>query len=197
MNFWAVATIASGGVFTGLVAGNLITRKILKKKYEEDLEKTRRYYRDKEKTVEKEPEEKFYVRNESPAEEDKKIYKRVSEEYSKRSEEEEMTSTTNSDYIEYDNSPYVITSEEYNQAMIAGETVCDLYWSGGANLRDSDGNEIDIPSTIGQYAIDYLAQKGRDEPAVYVHNPAVNIYYEVNWDFLTPNNTGSSHRNQW
>jgi hypothetical protein len=198
--------IAAGGFaagcafFAGLVIGNILTKKKLKAKFEEEAELIRKYYKNKEEANDekpKEPEKPIEPHIEAPEE-----FEEVLSGYSSSASGEEEAQHIKTNSTEFDNDyedgldPFLITCDEYGMFQDPDYVNANLYWRGGNDLYDEDGNLVDIASTIGYGAIDELMKHKDDDPYIYVRNPRIKVDYEVVWDYLTPRNTGSDHDNR-
>lgn len=187
----------------GVAVGSAVTWKIVKTKYErivqEEIDSVKKEYNNliglakKEKTVQNEKEdgtsdeEEYYPDDD---ERDLTEHERQMVEYYKLTSRYRGSSDTENgkegdegeeekpDDELYDNGPYVISPEDFNNSPGYSCQPLDYYSDG--ILADGWGIEVDIDDTIGEEALKHFDEYVDD--VVYVRNEAKEIDYEVTRD---------------
>lgn len=129
------------------------------------------------------------------------IYKNLEKEFAEKSPVQEwmfehagdeMSVIPNIDYSRYskadlgelskpylaDMSPYVATLEDWNLLDIPKRTI--LYYTEDSVFSDGTGEIIKSPQNIfGPNAQLHFGEESEDEDVVYIHNPGLNLIYEI------------------
>lgn len=107
---------------------------------------------------------------------DYKEEKEYVDEYNEIISEEGYIST---EHRAYNNKPYVITPDEFNE--LAGYEAMGMSYYADGKLADEKGKLVDIDNTIGQNNLRYFGEY--EEDVLHVRNPILKTDYEV---FLDP-----------
>ena len=187
----------------GAAIGSAVTWKIVKTKYEritqEEIESVKKEYNNlinltkKEKSVQNESEDETSDDEEYYPDDDERElteHERQMVEYYKLTSRYRGSSDTEngkegdegeeeeSDDELYDNGPYAISPEDFNNSPGYSCQPLDYYSDG--ILADGWGIEVDIDDTIGEEALNHFDEYVDD--VVYVRNEAKEIDYEVTRD---------------